>query len=87
MNEAEQILVIILSSALAIFLVLGIVAMVILIKVLKSIKRLSYKAEEVGDVIEDSVRSITGLRFLSSVVEIFNKFLSSNRSNKNAKKD
>ena len=81
MSEAAEILVIFLSVALAVFLVLGIVVLSILIKVLNSIKRLSYKAEEVGDVIEESVRSISGLRFLSSVVELFNKFLS-NRSHK-----
>ncbi len=87
MNEAAEILVIILSGALAVFLVLGIICLSILIQVLKSIKRLSSKAEEVGDVIEDSVKSISGLRFVSSVVEIFNKFLNSNRKDSNAKKD
>lgn len=86
MNEAAEILVIILSVALAIFLVLGIIAMSVLIKVLKSLQRLSLKAEEVSDMIEDSVRSITGLKFVSSVFDLANKFLNKNRSNRYGKK-
>lgn len=79
MSETEQILVIFLSSALAIFLVLGIVSLVYFIQILKSVKRLSLKAEEVGGVIEDSVRSITGLKFLSSVFEMLQSRTKSNR--------
>jgi hypothetical protein len=86
MNEAAEILVIILSVALAVFLVLGIIAMSILIKVLKSLQRLSLKAEEVSDMIEDSVRSITGLKFVTSVLDLANKFLNKSRSSRYGKK-
>lgn len=86
MNEAAEILVIILSVALAVFLVLGIIAMSILIKVLKSLQRLSLKAEEVSDMIEDSVRSITGLKFVTSVLDLANKFLNKSRSSRHGKK-
>ncbi len=49
MHNAEQILVIILSSFLAIFLLLGIAFLAIAIKVIKSVKRVSVKAEHLVD--------------------------------------
>lgn len=52
MNGAERVLVIILSSALAIFLVLAIVAVVLVIKVLNYIKRIAAKAEQLADKAE-----------------------------------
>lgn len=79
MNETERILIVILASALALFLVLGITCLVFLLQILSSVKRLSNKAEEVGEVIEDSVKSITGLRFLSSVFELFQNRVKHNR--------
>ena len=86
MNEAAEILVIILSVALAIFIILGIIALSILIKVLKSLQRLSLKAEELGDMIEGSVRSVTSLKFISSFLDLANKFLNKNRSSRHGKK-
>lgn len=49
MGTAEQILVIILSSFLAIFLILAIVATVLSIKVLKHIQKITEKAEAIAD--------------------------------------
>lgn len=49
MNGAEQILVIILSSFLAIFLLLGIVILVMTIKLIKQIRHVTEKAESIAD--------------------------------------
>jgi hypothetical protein len=56
MGTAEQVLVIILSSLLAIFLVLSIVVAALVIKVLKHIRRITEKAEAIADK-ADSVTS------------------------------
>jgi hypothetical protein len=52
MNGYEQFLVVVLSSFLAIFLLVGIVLMVVLIKVIRSIKRITDKAERLADKAE-----------------------------------
>lgn len=72
MNEAEQILVIFLSTALAVFLVLGIITLWLTIKILKSVKHISDKAEAVSDIIEESARSISKIKVVSSVVGAIN---------------
>jgi hypothetical protein len=48
-STAEEILVIILSTALAVFLILGIMALVALNRILKSIRRITDKAERIAD--------------------------------------
>lgn len=72
MNQAEQILVIFLSGALAVFLVLGIIALSLSIKILKSVKHISDKAEAVSDIIEESARSISNIKIVSSIVGAIN---------------
>jgi hypothetical protein len=52
MGNAEQILVIILSSFLAVFLLLGIIFLILAIKVIRSVKRISIKAEALTDKAE-----------------------------------
>lgn len=52
MGNAEQVLVVILSSFLAIFLLLGIIFMIFAIKVVRSVKRISAKAEHLTDKAE-----------------------------------
>lgn len=49
MENAQDILVIFLSVALAIFLLLGIILLVILIKIARHIKHISEKAEAISD--------------------------------------
>ena len=49
MEGAEQALLIILSGALAVFLLLAIVATVKFIQILKAIKRITDKAEHIAD--------------------------------------
>lgn len=48
-SNAEEILVVILSITLAVFLALAITATIILIKILKNIKRVTEKAEAIAD--------------------------------------
>lgn len=57
--DAFEILVVILSVTLAIFLILGITLMAYAIKVVKSIKRLSEKAESVVDSAANITKVIT----------------------------
>ncbi len=52
MDNAEQILIIILSSTLTIFLIVNIVALVFIIKLVKSVQRISAKAETLTDKAE-----------------------------------
>ena len=52
MDNTEQILIILLSSVLTIFLVLCIVATVYVIKLIKSVQRISAKAEALTDKAE-----------------------------------
>lgn len=57
-TQAFQILVIILSVALAVFLVIAIVATVWLIKVLKNVNSITEKADRVATDIEAAAESI-----------------------------
>lgn len=52
MGNAEQILVIILASALAVFLILAIVAAIKFIQILNHLKRISQKAEKLANTAE-----------------------------------
>lgn len=52
MNTASEVLVIIVSSVLAIFLVALIVALVYVVKILKQIRRVTERAENVADSVE-----------------------------------
>ena len=52
MDNAEQILVIMLSTALAIFLILAIVATIKIIQILNHLKTISEKAEKIANTAE-----------------------------------
>ncbi len=52
MTFAERFLVVVLASALAVFLVLGIVALVKIIQILKDVKHITEKAEKIADQVE-----------------------------------
>lgn len=52
MDSAAEVLVIIVSSVLAIFLIVLITALVLIIKLLQDIKRITSKAEHVVDSVE-----------------------------------
>lgn len=80
MDNAEQILVIFLSTALAIFLILAIVIAVQLIKLLKALQVMALKAQELVDSAEktaDLVKSAVGqlslMRFVHSIFDMVQK--------------
>ncbi len=74
MNGYEQILVVVLAGFLAIFLLLGIVLLIFLIQVVKSVKRISEKAEHlaeradnVSEFIEHAAAQLTIGRFIGTL--------------------
>jgi hypothetical protein len=63
MGNAQDILVIILSTFLAIFLLLNIVALIFIVKIVKTVQRITDKAEQLADKAEeigDFVKHATG---------------------------
>jgi hypothetical protein len=72
-SQAFQILVIILSVALAIFLILAITATALIIKLLKSANRLSTKAEQVVDNIESASESFKKVAGPAAVLQALTK--------------
>jgi hypothetical protein len=52
MNTAEQVLVIMLASALAVFLVLGIVVLVKVVQILNHVRAITEKAEHIAEQAE-----------------------------------
>jgi hypothetical protein len=80
MNSAEQILVVFLSVALAVFLTLGIIIAIQTIKLLKVLNHVANKAQYVVDSAErtaEAVRNAVGqlsvLRFVQNVVDMVHK--------------
>ncbi len=80
MEGTEQTLVVILASALAVFLVLGIVAMIKVIQVLNHLKSISEKAEKIADSAESIgeffKRGATGLSLTRLVANIHDNVFS-----------
>jgi hypothetical protein len=77
MNTAEQILVVILASALAVFLVLAIVIAVQVIRLMKVLNGLAIKAQEVVDsaektaeLVKSAVGQLSVMRFVQNVVSM-----------------
>lgn len=80
MNTAEQILVVILASALAVFLVLAIIIAVQVIRLMKTLQAISLKAQEFVDSAEataEMVKSAVGqlslLRFVQNIWGLVHK--------------
>ncbi len=80
MDTTEKILLIILASALALFLILAIVSIVLVIKMLKSINRITDKAEKfvdsaeaVGQIFKSTAEQMTFLRLIRNVAELVGK--------------
>lgn len=80
MEHAESILVIITSSVLVIFLLLAIATAIYIMKVVKQVKRVVVKAEEVVDTAEaaaEAVRQVDGplaaLKLLRNIVRLVDK--------------
>ena len=80
MNTAEQILVVILASALAVFLVLAIIIAVQVIKLMKALNEIALKAQEFVDsaektaeLVKSAVGQLSLVRFVQSVVNMVHK--------------
>lgn len=78
MNTSEDILVIFLSTALAVFLLVGIIAVVKIIQILNHVKsiiekadRLAEKAEEVGEFFQKAAGPATVAKLIGNIVESF----------------
>lgn len=87
MNTSEQILVIILSTTLAILLVLCIVATVKIVQILNDVKRIVKKAESIADKAEavgDFFKASAGPAAITKLLSnIFNAHKSKNNSKGN----
>lgn len=86
MENAETILVIILSSFLAIFLLLSIVAIIKAIQVLNHLKHIAEsaetiadKAEAVGDFFSKTAGPVAIANFLASIAAVVSKKKSKNK--------
>lgn len=80
MNTAEQILVVILASTLAVFLILAIVIAVQVIRLMRVLNRISVRAEQFVDSAEktaEAVKSAVGqlsvMRFVQNIVDMVHK--------------
>lgn len=80
MDTAEEILVVILAAALAIFLILAIVIAALVIRLMRSLQRITDKAEAMADSAEktvDAVRGVVGqaslFRFVQSIIGMAQK--------------
>lgn len=70
MENAETILVVILASFLAIFLLLAIIATVKIIQVLNHLKHISEKAEAVGEFISHAAAPVAIGNLIANISEI-----------------
>ncbi len=75
--EAQEILVIILSSALAVFLVLGIVLLVMIIQIVGQVKRATTKAEAIIETAGEAIDQIHNASTMALVGNIINRFTKS----------
>ena len=88
MNTAEQILVIILAAALAVFLILAIIVAAMLIRLMKTLNGIADKAQEVvtnaektAEMVKSAVGQLSVLRFIQNMVTMVQK-----RTDKSTKK-
>lgn len=80
MNNAESVLVVILSIALTVLLVLSIVLIVKLICIVNALKRIFNKTERIGDVLQKTACTAAACRLFARVVNtVFGKSNSKGR--------
>ena len=77
MDTTEKIIMVILAAALALFLILSIVAIVLVIRVVKSVNRITVKAEQlidsaetVGQVFRETAEQMTFIRLIRNVADL-----------------
>ncbi|HSX34828.1 MAG TPA: hypothetical protein VLF62_04250 [Candidatus Saccharimonadales bacterium] len=80
MNTTEQILLIILSAALALFLLLAIVIAVQVVRLVKTLRSIADRAQELvnsaentAEMLKNAVGKVSVLRFAHSVFEMVTK--------------
>lgn len=80
MNTAEQILVLILATALAVFLILAIIIAIQIIKFIKALNVIAVKAQEfvdsaekTADLVKSAVGQLSILRFVQNIVDMMHK--------------
>ncbi len=81
MNVAEWILVVILSVTLFIFLIVGIILFIKLIKIANEAKKVVIKGQEIAEKTGDVVENVKGMTSVGSLVKNF-----VDKYNNNAKK-
>lgn len=83
LNTAEWILVILLSVALAVFLVLAIILVAKLIGVTKEVKKIIITSQNIAEKTDDVVENIKDMTSIGGVVKTFaNQYSSSKKSKK-----
>jgi len=80
MNTAEQLLVIILATALAIFLVLAVIIAIQVIRLMRVLQEIAIKAqglvdsaEATADMLRHTVGRLSLLRFAHSIIDLVTK--------------
>lgn len=86
LTTAQQILVVVLAAALAVFLVLAIVVLVLIIRLVATLKMVAQKAEKlvesaeaVGEVFKKAAGPVGVLRFARGLFEMVSKHKQSKR--------
>lgn len=86
MDTSQDILVIILSAALAILLVLAIIVAVLVIKILQAVRRISDKAEHVietaehvGEAFSNATGSMALFKIIRNIASMAAKYSSANK--------
>lgn len=85
LNTAEWILVILLSVALAVFLVLAIILVVKLIGITKEAKKIIVTGQGIADKTDDVVENIKDMTSIGGVVKTFTEQYSSSKKSKKSK--
>lgn len=77
MDTTEKVIMVILATALAIFLILAIVSVILVIRVLKSVNRVTKKAEQlidsaetVGKIFKQTAEQMSFMRLLRNVADM-----------------
>ena len=87
MNTAEQILVIFLSTALFIFLVVGIVLIIKLIKFINEAKKIVLTGQSIAEKADDVVDNVKDLTSVGGLVKTFvNNYNDGKKSKKTSNK-
>ena len=71
MNTAEWILVAILSVTLFVFLIVGIVLLIVLIKLTKEAKKVVIKSQDIAENANGIVSNVKGMTSIGGTVEMF----------------